>query len=320
MTPRKILYVDDEALALKYFARLVEPMAPVLTAASVAEGMAALAAQGAEIAVLVSDQRMPGARGNELLEHARLQYPGIVRMLTTAYSDLGEAVAAVNRGEIYRYISKPWDAESLRADLTNALELSQLRHERDALMRDKMLATGRQWLAQRMALLRVACAGTPALDAGLHAYLAAVARVGDAAPPIDWTRLDHAEWQQADSDLFVAIAAQVRAWHAAWPPEQDPAAAAALLADGLGAAARCEGESVVLAEGAAALRGLLSLPAHAPPPAAAVLLLAWFLRQQGGAQATPEGSAMRLTVQATPAAALTDDWLAADIEDLCQAP
>lgn len=123
MTRNKILYVDDEAMALKYFERLVSPLAPVLTASSVDEGRTLLDAHGAEIAVLVSDQRMPGARGNELLRHAREHHPAVVRMLTTAYSDIGEAIEAINSGEIYRYIAKPWELEHLRADLRNALDL-----------------------------------------------------------------------------------------------------------------------------------------------------------------------------------------------------
>ena len=100
MTPVKILYVDDEAMALKYFERLVSPLAPVITAGSVEEGRAMLKAHGAEVAVLVCDQRMPGEHGNELLRHAREYYPGVVRMLTTAYSEIGDAIEAINAGEI----------------------------------------------------------------------------------------------------------------------------------------------------------------------------------------------------------------------------
>ena len=131
MRPDKILYVDDEPMALKYFERLVSPIAPVLTALSVEEGRAILLERGHEIAVLISDQRMPTAYGNELLRYARDNHPAMVRMLTTAYSELGEAIEAINTGEIYRYITKPWDLENLRADLRNALELSSLRSERD---------------------------------------------------------------------------------------------------------------------------------------------------------------------------------------------
>ena len=158
-TPHKILFVDDEAMALKYFERLVSPLAPVLTAASVAAGKAMLEAHGDEIAVLVSDQRMPGAHGNELLRHARDHHPAMVRMLTTAYSELGEAIEAINSGEIYRYITKPWDLESLRADLKNALELASLRSERDELMREKMMVQQAQLLAARVTHLAIASAG-----------------------------------------------------------------------------------------------------------------------------------------------------------------
>ena len=89
MRPDKILYVDDEPMALKYFERLVSPIAPVLTALSVEEGRAILQERGDEIAVLISDQRMPTAYGNELLRYARDHHPAMVRMLTTAYSEHG---------------------------------------------------------------------------------------------------------------------------------------------------------------------------------------------------------------------------------------
>jgi two-component system, probable response regulator PhcQ len=59
MSPGKILYVDDEPMALKYFERLVSPLAPVITALSVEQGKAVLTERGHEIAVLVTDQRMP---------------------------------------------------------------------------------------------------------------------------------------------------------------------------------------------------------------------------------------------------------------------
>ena len=173
MIPTYILYVDDEAMALKYFDRLVSPLAPVITAMSVAEGKAVLDQRGAEIAVLVSDQRMPGANGNELLCYARAQHPAVVRMLTTAYSELGEAIEAINSGEIYRYITKPWDLESLHADLRNALELSVLRSERDSLMREKLLMQQQQLLGQRAGQLALACAAFLREDStnALHVFL-----------------------------------------------------------------------------------------------------------------------------------------------------
>ncbi len=138
-------------MALKYFQRLIDPVAPVLTAGSVEEGRSLLDEHGKDIAVLVTDQRMPGEHGNALLKYAKDHHPAVVRMLTTAYSDLGEAVEAVNRGEIFRYIAKPWELEALKADLRTALEMASLRRERDALVRDKLMVLQGQLMSQRLA-------------------------------------------------------------------------------------------------------------------------------------------------------------------------
>ena len=165
MRPDKILYVDDEPMALKYFERLINPMAPVLTALSVEEGKAVLQARGAEIAVLITDQRMPGALGNELLRYARDHHPQMVRMLTTAYSELGEAIEAINTGEIYRYVTKPWDLELLRADMRNALELAETRNELARLERSwgEVVAAGQAMLLRLRARH---AAGKPASERG----------------------------------------------------------------------------------------------------------------------------------------------------------
>ena len=82
MSGPAILYVDDEATALKYFQRALGTLAPIHTAASVEEGKRLLDEHADSIAVLVSDQRMPGAYGNELLVYAWDKYPHIIRILT----------------------------------------------------------------------------------------------------------------------------------------------------------------------------------------------------------------------------------------------
>jgi signal transduction histidine kinase len=77
---------------------------------------------------------MPVETGVQLLDRVKARYPQIVRVLTTAYADLNDAVAAVNRGEIHRYILKPWDVEALRAELHTAMELHRRRcHEQELL-------------------------------------------------------------------------------------------------------------------------------------------------------------------------------------------
>jgi two-component system NtrC family sensor kinase len=141
-----ILYVDDELQAGKYFRKGLEKDFRVLTAGNVTEAMAVLEKEGAGIGVVITDQRMPGRSGVELLTHVREKWPAIVRILITAYSDLDNAVAAVNAGAVYKYITKPADFALLRQVLTEALALHRQTIERDALA-----TTLRELEAQRKA-------------------------------------------------------------------------------------------------------------------------------------------------------------------------
>lgn len=164
-----ILFVDDETAALKYFQRAVGSIGTVITAQSVDEGKRALDAHAATLCVLISDQRMPGAYGNELLEYAKDRYPHIVRILTTAYAEQEHTVDAVNHGHIYRYIAKPWDIASLRVEIRQAFDHALLARERDHLVREKMQVGRRQILWNRIGAIDVLCSmlsrtGTPATD------------------------------------------------------------------------------------------------------------------------------------------------------------
>lgn len=118
-----ILFVDDEEKSRKYFRRFFEREFQILTAAGVTEALAVLEQRRNKIAVLVSDQRMPERRGIELLKEVCSVHPEIVRLLTTAFTDLDEAIEAVNSGEIFRYIIKPWDLEALHKSLHDAMNL-----------------------------------------------------------------------------------------------------------------------------------------------------------------------------------------------------
>ncbi|MFN3493550.1 MAG: response regulator [Hydrogenophaga sp.] len=314
MKPDKILYVDDEAMALKYFERLVSPLAPVLTASSVEEGRAQLQAHGAEIAVLVCDQRMPGERGNELLRHAREHHPGIVRMLTTAYSELGDAIEAINTGEIYRYIHKPWELDSLRADLKNALELATLRFERNELMRDKLLAQQSQLRANRLAMLYALGsalrpgAATPALHRFAHTALA----VGTTEPAVDWHRWEHADLLQAEAERAATVAAHLRSWLEHFNTAE--AGHGPLQALASACAGRLQGDAVWL-PGAAGLHALLTAAAGEASGREACAWLAWLLWQGGQAQVLEDADGWRVTsITETPA--LPADWLADAMERL----
>ncbi|ASW02475.1 response regulator [Paraburkholderia aromaticivorans] len=208
-----IIFVDDEATAVKYFQRAIGSLAPVLTGGSVEEGKALLDAHGDRVGVLVSDQRMPGEFGNELLRYASERYPHVVRILTTAYSEIDQTVAAVNLGHIHRYIKKPWDIAALRMELKQALELSDLRKERDHLLREKLGVLQKQTLATRIGLIRALSAtliGTERFQP-VETYLAAavLADVRNSEP--DWLLLDYSDLVAAESSRAGAFGNMVAA-------------------------------------------------------------------------------------------------------------
>jgi two-component system response regulator PhcR len=125
-----ILFVDDEPSAVERFSLAFKADFPILTATSFAGAEQVLAEHGERVGVLVADQRMPARTGVELLVFARINYPRIIRVLTTADPDLHSAVEAINSGEIHRYIVKPWNIPSLRAELRGAME-RYLRNRRE---------------------------------------------------------------------------------------------------------------------------------------------------------------------------------------------
>ena len=123
-----ILFVDDEVNILKALARLfrIEPVR-VYTASSSDEAFAVLEKES--IQVVVSDQNMPGVRGVQLLQEIRQRWPDVIRMMLTGYTEMNVAVEAINQGEIYRLITKPWNDEELRAIVRQALDSYFMRKE-----------------------------------------------------------------------------------------------------------------------------------------------------------------------------------------------
>jgi putative nucleotidyltransferase with HDIG domain len=123
-----VLFVDDEVNILKAVQRLLrhEPWR-VLTASRPREALEILAAEPAQ--VVVTDQRMPEMSGVDLLSLVRERHPEIVRMMLTGYTEINVAVDAINRGAIYRLITKPWNDEELKATIRQALEQHELKRE-----------------------------------------------------------------------------------------------------------------------------------------------------------------------------------------------
>ncbi|MFA5958649.1 response regulator [Hyphomicrobium sp.] len=148
--PVEILIVDDEPQAVKYFKKAFGTKYDVLTATSADEAETLILSGNHNIGLVISDQRMPGRSGVSLLNRVRNERPDIIRMLTTAYADLDSAIDAVNKGEILRYISKPWDLRVLEAEIEQAITFFLLKNEYDMLLRDKLSALQRTLLRDRM--------------------------------------------------------------------------------------------------------------------------------------------------------------------------
>lgn len=208
-----ILFVDDEATAVKYFQRAIGDLAPVVTASSVEEGKRLLDTHAASVRVLVSDQRMPGACGNELLFYARDRYPGVVRILTTAYSELEQTVEAVNQGQIHRYIQKPWEITALRMELRQALGLAELQREHAQLMREKMMVRQQQTVGNRIGTLYALCASLleERHPLPLEPYLAAAAQATLSVEQPDWQRMDYCDLVAAEAERSASFGRAVRA-------------------------------------------------------------------------------------------------------------
>lgn len=145
-----ILYVDDETQALKYFQKAFQKDFRILTASNAAEGWELIQQAGQKIGVVISDQRMPAETGVSLLERVRTHFPNIVRILTTAYSDLESAIEAVNSGGAFRYVTKPWELAELKGVLLRAMEFFLVRLDRDRLLSEKLSVIQRMLVMDRV--------------------------------------------------------------------------------------------------------------------------------------------------------------------------
>ena len=116
-----VLYIDDESNNLLSFQATFRRRYKVLTATSAAEGMGILNDQ--DVHVIIADQRMPHSTGVEFFNIVRKAFPKPIRILLTGYTDVEAIIDAINHGEIYRYIKKPWDEYELQTAIQNAYEI-----------------------------------------------------------------------------------------------------------------------------------------------------------------------------------------------------
>jgi len=126
-----ILVVDDEQRSLESIQRILSDDFDVHIANSVTEAEAILKREW--IQILLCDQRMPDMSGVEFTEKVREEYPEIIRMIISGYTDSEDIIAAVNKGGIYQYITKPWHPDELITKLNNAIALFHLQRENQQL-------------------------------------------------------------------------------------------------------------------------------------------------------------------------------------------
>lgn len=118
----KLLFVDDEVRIVNLLKMMFRSTYDVFTATSGQEAMEIIKSQ--RIDVIISDQRMPEMLGIELLKNVREASPNTMRILLTGYSDLAAIIGAVNEGEVYRFVNKPWDQEEIKTIVAEASEIA----------------------------------------------------------------------------------------------------------------------------------------------------------------------------------------------------
>ncbi len=127
-----VLYVDDEEHNLTSFKASFRRIFKVFTAISASEAREILKEQKVEI--IITDQRMPNETGVEFLQSIIEEYPDPIRMLLTGYSDIEAVIDSINKGQVYKYITKPWNDHELQVNIENAHEVFRLREENKDLM------------------------------------------------------------------------------------------------------------------------------------------------------------------------------------------
>src|SRR6266567_4492528 len=129
-----ILVVDDEADVVHSVQDLLRLDYRVLGATRAEEALKLV--QEEEVHIVMTDQRMPEMTGVEFLRRIRGEHPDAVRLLFTGYADIKAVIDAINQGNVYRYITKPWDPDELQSVIKEAVERYDLIIERNALLEE----------------------------------------------------------------------------------------------------------------------------------------------------------------------------------------
>jgi len=152
-----ILYVDDEPLALETFRLQFKEDFTIHTSQNGEDAQRILREN--EVAVILTDQRMPQTTGVELLKQVKEHHPDTVRMLMTAYSDMDVVIEAINEGNVYRYVTKPYNEDDLRNTIRQGIDTYYLIRERERLEAEKIETAKRMARANRLSAVGTLAAG-----------------------------------------------------------------------------------------------------------------------------------------------------------------
>jgi len=153
-----VLFVDDEELLLATFARQFRRDFTIFTANNGKDALELLRSHP-EIALILTDQRMPGMTGVELLREAMKIVPELVRILITAYTDMDVVIEAINTGHVYRYVNKPYNEDELRSSVMQGIERYFLIRERDRLYAEKIETLKKISRTNRLTAIGILAAG-----------------------------------------------------------------------------------------------------------------------------------------------------------------
>jgi response regulator RpfG family c-di-GMP phosphodiesterase len=134
----KVLYVDDEVNNLQAFKATFRRNYQIFLAESAEEARKILEEQTIEI--IITDQRMPNETGVEFLESIIPHHPEPMRILLTGYTDIQAVIDAINKGQVYHYLTKPWDEDYMRTVVKNAYEVFDLRRKNSQLTKSLIKA------------------------------------------------------------------------------------------------------------------------------------------------------------------------------------
>ena len=130
----RILYVDDEENNLQAFKATFRRIYDIYLAQSANEAREIL--KNHDVQIIITDQRMPDETGVDLLASIIPSNPDPIRILLTGYTDIQAVIDAINKGQVYHYLTKPWEEEYMKNVISNAFEVYSLRRENRQLTQD----------------------------------------------------------------------------------------------------------------------------------------------------------------------------------------